>query len=131
MLLGSNRAVLASLGAARDLPALLDAIAAVGTVGLHAGLHDALLGRAGGGAGVGLVDSLARKPGLSAGRLRRAVELARDVEPVLLRYGPGAGKHKREAEEGSHSQVWTSVRWRWTLIRMPAPMKSVRRAVPP
>ena len=27
--------------------------------------------------------------------------------------------------------VWTSFRWRWMLMRMPAPMKSVRSAVPP
>ena len=51
------------------------------------------------------------------------------VQTLCLRRGAREAQYNG-AEQRFH-QVCTSLRWRCTLIRMPAPMKSVRSAVPP
>jgi hypothetical protein len=96
------RHAFSDFAALRHLAALLDAVAAVGAVRLHAGLDDAAHGGAGRGTPVGSLNRCAATARLSAVRPRRAVHFARHVESVLLRVRPGAGKHERKAEDLSH-----------------------------
>ena len=90
------RHALSILAALRHLPALLDAVAAVGAVGLHAGLDDVVLGRAGGSAAEDLFDSLAASARFAAIGAGGAFQLARGVDLVLLRKRSRAEKKECE-----------------------------------
>ena len=66
--------------------------------------------------------------------LRSVVGLFLLLLDGLGRFAVGVGLRPdrgNEEESGQQRHVCTSLRYRWTLMRIPAPMKSVRRAVPP
>jgi hypothetical protein len=90
------RCHLSILAALRHFPALLDAVAPVGAVGLYAGLDDRMLRRTRGSAAVDLLHALAAAAGLAAVRLRAALDFAGGVEFVLLRLRSGARKKERD-----------------------------------
>src|SRR5688572_3614136 len=98
----SMRHALSNFVAARHLPALLDAVAAVGAVCLHARPHDLVLGRTGRRSDVGLFDALTGAARLRTVRLGVALQLALHVVAVLLPQRPSAHQEKREGEGAFH-----------------------------